>query len=104
MTKKYQAALAEDSSDAEKGSDGAEEDSGEESDSSHASQHTDASEQVLGAAACMMGSRVGLLEARSYLAEILVLIQKKSSNNKSGADAILSDAPHGKLVLTQSFR
>jgi hypothetical protein len=47
MTKKYEAALADDSSDGGKGSDGAEEDSGDESDSSHASQHTDASEQVL---------------------------------------------------------
>jgi hypothetical protein len=54
MTKKYQAALAEDSSDAEKGSDGAEEDSGDDSDSSHASQHTNASEQVQSTNACLI--------------------------------------------------
>ena len=57
MTKKYEAALAEDSSDEGKCSDGAEENSGEESDSSHASQHANASEQVLlGVLACSLAS------------------------------------------------
>jgi hypothetical protein len=42
-------------------------------------------------------------DARSEFADML-LSQGKSSKKKDDVDAVLSDAPNGKLVLTQSFR